>query len=213
MDAAIRQDVLLRLAVEGDLRFISHRDTVRMLERALARSALPVAHSQGFNPHAKLSLPVPRPVGVTAEDDVVVVQLTRLNSASDILARLQPQLPRGARIIEVIPLESGRRIQLRDVRYELELHPDDCARVAAKIREFLHAPAVVIARGKRKGKSEKLIDLRPFVENLRIAAGTLVMTLKFIDNHTAAPRDVLTALSVSWEQARHKVHRKKIGWQ
>ena len=90
--------MLLRLAIEGDLRFISHRDTVRMLQRALARAALPVTYSPGFNPRMKLSLLVPRPVGMATEADLALMQLAEPLAAEEIQARLAPQMPKGARL-------------------------------------------------------------------------------------------------------------------
>ena len=86
--------VLLTFAVKGDLRFISHRDTVRMLTRALARSGLPVAYSQGFNPHAKISLLLPRPVGMATDGDLAVVLLREACDPEHIAARLRPQRSR-----------------------------------------------------------------------------------------------------------------------
>ena len=209
----LRQDVLLRLAIEGDLRFISHRDTVRMLQRALVRAALPVAYSQGFNPHIKLSLLVPRPVGVTTEDDLAVVLFAQPCPAPEIHARLRPQMPDGARIVEATLLEPGRKIGLRHLRYELELRPADLEEACAGIREFLDAPSVIIKRQNHKGERKTPLDIRPFVEDLWIDGNRLVMSLRFMDNRTIAPKDLLSALSIAWAQVRHKVCRKKIGWQ
>ncbi|GAF87148.1 unnamed protein product, partial [marine sediment metagenome] len=53
--------------VDGDLRFISHHDMLRLFARSLARAALPVRFSEGFNPHPRLSIPLPRPVGVASQ--------------------------------------------------------------------------------------------------------------------------------------------------
>ena len=72
-DTPIREKWAFEFSVTGDLRFISHRDTVRVFQRALARAALPVAYSEGFNPHPRLSLPLPRAVGVASEAELMDV--------------------------------------------------------------------------------------------------------------------------------------------
>ncbi|MFM7508748.1 MAG: TIGR03936 family radical SAM-associated protein, partial [Actinomycetota bacterium] len=50
--------VVTRLRVRynkrGRVRFLSHRDVARCLERAVRRAGLPVAYSQGFSPRARL---------------------------------------------------------------------------------------------------------------------------------------------------------------
>ena len=57
------------------MRFLSHAETARVLQRACVRAAVPVRYSEGFNPHPRLSLPLPRPVGVESEDELLVVRL------------------------------------------------------------------------------------------------------------------------------------------
>ena len=48
---------MLTFRIDGDLRFISHLDTVRLFRRACARAGLPVRYSQGFNPQPRIVLP------------------------------------------------------------------------------------------------------------------------------------------------------------
>ncbi len=65
----------IRFRIGGALRFLSHAETARLWQRACTRAALPVRYSQGFNPHPRMSLPLPRPVGVAADEELLVVKL------------------------------------------------------------------------------------------------------------------------------------------
>ncbi|MBN1844663.1 MAG: DUF2344 domain-containing protein, partial [Sedimentisphaerales bacterium] len=56
VDLSRSEDVALWFDVEGDLRFLSHRDTLRCWQRALTRATVPLRYSQGFNPHPRLVL-------------------------------------------------------------------------------------------------------------------------------------------------------------
>src|SRR6478672_6634244 len=47
--------VRIRFSKLGKIRFTSHRDVARIWERALRRAAVPVAYTEGFSPHPKLS--------------------------------------------------------------------------------------------------------------------------------------------------------------
>ena len=61
--AAEHRRVRFRFSKMGKIRFTSHRDVARMWERALRRSRLPVALSQGFSPHPLLSFGLALPTG------------------------------------------------------------------------------------------------------------------------------------------------------
>lgn len=209
----LRHDVLVILAIEGDLRFISHRDTARLLERALMRSGLPVAYSEGFNPHMKLSLLLPRPVGMATCGDLAVVGLTQARTAEDIEAQLRPQMPTDARIVQALPLEVGHRLRLTSVCHELELEPCLAANLPQAIKRFLESDTFIIERRDEHGHRKNPVDARPFVEDLRFQNNTLMLITRFTDNRTVATKDLLRALDIPWDQVRHKIRRKNITWQ
>ncbi len=77
--AASNETMLLavRFKVEGSLRFLSHAETLRLLQRACVRAGLALRYSEGFNPHPKFSLPLPRPVGVESEDELLCLWVER----------------------------------------------------------------------------------------------------------------------------------------
>ena len=43
--------------------WISHLDMMRMLQRAMNRADIPIRYSEGFNPHAQISILLPLSVG------------------------------------------------------------------------------------------------------------------------------------------------------
>jgi hypothetical protein len=60
----------------GSLALISHLDTLRMLERALRRSGLPVSFTGGFHPLPRLQLALPLPLGVEGEGEWFDLEFT-----------------------------------------------------------------------------------------------------------------------------------------
>ena len=69
---------LRALLTKGEeIRFISHLDYAALIERAIRRAKLPVAYSEGFNPHMKFSFASALAVGVTSEAEVMDVELSR----------------------------------------------------------------------------------------------------------------------------------------
>ena len=73
-DPDVRHRWVFAFQVDGDLRFVSHHDMLRLFRRALARAEVPMRFSQGFNPHPRMSLPLPRPVGMASETEALMIE-------------------------------------------------------------------------------------------------------------------------------------------
>ena len=69
------QKLRIRYAKRGRLRFASHRDLARTLERALRRAQVPMAFSAGFTPHPKISYLGAAPTGAASEAGYVEIGL------------------------------------------------------------------------------------------------------------------------------------------
>jgi radical SAM-linked protein len=209
----VTQRVALKLAIGGDLRYLSHRDTMRMLTRALVRAGLPVAYTGGFNPHIKLSMPLPRSVGMATDDDLVVVQLVERCPVERVSAALSRQLPAGARLVDVIALSSNARAQLLWVAYEVNLSDVPSSEMHSRIQSLLNTESTVIDRLNRHGQSKGRVDVRPYVRALQCAEHLLEMELLFLNGHSITPYDIMQALGLPVNKLRHRILRTKIEWQ
>ena len=65
----------MQITKEKEIRFISHLEYVRTIERAIRRAKLPAAYSEGFNPHLKFSLASALGVGVVSMAEFVEIEL------------------------------------------------------------------------------------------------------------------------------------------
>jgi len=65
------QTLVITFGIEGNLCYLSHHETVSMLQRALIRAGVRLVYSQGFNPRPRLSLPLPRAVGVRSDCEML----------------------------------------------------------------------------------------------------------------------------------------------
>ena len=70
------QKLRVRYAKRGRLRFTSHRDIQRSLERALRRADIPMAYSAGFSPHPKVSYAGAAPTGTASEAEYLEISVT-----------------------------------------------------------------------------------------------------------------------------------------
>lgn len=90
----------MQITKEAGIRFVSHLEYQRTIERALRRAKLPVAYSEGFNPHMKFSLASALGVGITSDCEFVEIQLTQEVALQETLSRLQQALPLGIHIVK-----------------------------------------------------------------------------------------------------------------
>ena len=92
-------------AKTGALALISHLDLLRLLERALRRTGLPVSFTGGFHPLPRLQLALPLPLGVEGTGEWLDLEFTEAVDPALVRTRLQPQLPPGLQLLSaaVVP--------------------------------------------------------------------------------------------------------------
>ena len=83
-----------------EVKFISHRDLMRAMQRAIRRAELPVIYSQGFNPHMKISWGNALKVGQTSDNEFAEIQVEGYVKPREVMERLNQKLPKGLEILE-----------------------------------------------------------------------------------------------------------------
>ena len=152
----------MRYAKRGRLRFTSHRDVARAFERALRRAGVPMAYSQGFSPHPKISWIGAAPTGVASEAEYVEVQLVTAVDPAALAAELDAALPPGLDVLEVVAAGTGSladRVDAAEWVIELPGVASDTLRAA--VAALLATEHVMVSRKTKDGTRE--IDVRPAV--------------------------------------------------
>jgi radical SAM-linked protein len=164
----------LRYSKLGKVRFISHRDTARVWERALRRAAVPVATSAGFTPRTRLSFGLALPTGaesVAEYLDVVVDGTVSPASAEELPARLDAALPTGISTLAITEPEPGAGSLQEDVTavtWELTVPVQvDLGGLEAAVERLLGAAELPLER-ERKGE-RRVDDVRPAILSLAVA--------------------------------------------
>ena len=167
----------LRIAFSkhGKVRFTSHRDIARIWERALRRSELPVAYSEGFNPRPKLSFGLALSTGHESNAEYIDVDLDpdRVDALDidGLAALLTAHLPVGMTATGVVV--GDRRMPslqqaVTSCTWQIDVHDVDPVAVQESIDRLLERDEVMVTR-ERKGK-EITDDLRPAVLSLAVEA-------------------------------------------
>lgn len=161
------QRVRIRYAKRGPLRFTSHRDFARAFERALRRAAVPIAFSQGFTPHPKISYASAAPTGVASEAEYLEIGLQAPVNLDDLRRSLDAALSPGLDIVEVVEAAGGNLAERIDVSmWQVELPDLDEAELAAAVEKFLAADEVPVTRMTKQGM--RTFDARHAVARMSV---------------------------------------------
>jgi radical SAM-linked protein len=152
---------LYQFAKLSRLKFVSHLDLQRFMQMALRRTELPVAYSQGFNPHPVMAFASALAVGWTSECEILDVKLaspvTGDFAFSQMAAALPPDLPL-LRVRLVEDTHPAMMAALRMAEYRISLLGVSAPAVAAAIEYYMAEPSVIALRKTKSG--EKPADIR-----------------------------------------------------
>ncbi|MCL2372028.1 MAG: TIGR03936 family radical SAM-associated protein [Defluviitaleaceae bacterium] len=158
----MNQNIRLRFAKGGALRFIGHLDFQRVFMQTVTRAGLPAAYSQGFNPHILLSFALPLPLGMASINDYADIALAAPMAQEEIIQRLNAAAPAGLAIHEASPYEGkGAAAITTAAKYEFTptttLPPDACEKIMAM-------EALVVPKKTKSGVKDT--DIRPDIFQL-----------------------------------------------
>ncbi len=206
----------LHFSKKGTARFISHLDLMRTFQRAFQRAGLSVRHTEGFNPHAFVSILLPLSVGYSSQCELLEFGLLGDTPKEEVPARMNRVLPAGITVHSCY--DGGRPAkELALVNYIVTMdYPDGIPPgTEAALRGLLDQERLVIAKKSRKAKSgETKVDLIPLIKRCTVAAGQNTVTLDALlkaQNPGLNPALILSALELhlpAFSPALSTFHRK-----
>ncbi|UCC23674.1 MAG: DUF2344 domain-containing protein [Planctomycetota bacterium] len=210
--------LIIKFKVCGNLRFLSHAEMLRVFHRVCVRTGIKVQHSQGFNPRPKLSLPLPKPVGIEVEDDLLCLKVHRDPRIKDyrslVADRLGPQLPEGCELLSVNIVDAKVPFQPRTATYMLTIR-EECLdeRLRTKIAELLASERLVIQR-RIDGKGNiRDIDVRPFVKSAELADINIMIECVVTPAGSIRVDEILNLLGLDATELAAPIRRTKVQWQ
>lgn len=151
--APVVQRIRLRYAKRGPLRFTSHRDFARAFERALRRAGVPIAFSQGFSPHPKISYASAAPTGVGSEAEYLEIGLQAEADPAAVRAALDAALSPGLDVLDAVVAREGSLADRIDAsRWRIELPEVETAVAEKAVEAFLAASEVQVERMTKQGR-------------------------------------------------------------
>lgn len=184
----------LRFRKRDDLRWISHHDLVRTVERWLRRAGLPLRRSEGFHPKPKLSFSSALALGIAALEEVMEFELTEPVGLDDLRQRLDRTAVPGLEVADLRALAPHEaKAQVRRVTYELPIPSACSAPLVAQIAQLQASSSYWF---QRVGSPDP-VDLRAGLDQLEFLDGQLRFRLAADQPRSARPREILEALGVA----------------
>lgn len=151
----------------GRMSWFSHLDLQNTMQRALRRAQLPVAYSQGFNPHVLTSFATALSVGCQSRGEVMEVEMAGEISPEKFAEKLNACLPDGLKVRRCAPVPDSApalMAKVAEAGYDVTAPNADLTQA---VEAFLKAEEVMVE--KRSKTKTRLVNIRPMVHEITCA--------------------------------------------
>jgi radical SAM-linked protein len=203
----------------GKVRWISHRDVARALERAFRVAALPLAFTEGFSPRPKVSFGLALSTGHESDAEYVDLVFAETFDRDALAAMLTPALPDGIDVVGVVALadrapalqEAVTCVEWRVDVARTDLTDVDRAQLRDRVDAALALPALPTTK-RRKGR-DVVEDVRPVIRRITVCdelstAGSAVVEMEMSTQPRGAkPGEALAAIGDFIDVRARRTHQ------
>jgi radical SAM-linked protein len=171
--APVVQRIRIRYAKRGPLRFTSHRDFARAFERALRRAEVPIAFSQGFTPHPKISYASAAPTGTASEAEYLEIALRARMDPERVRAALDAALSPGLDVLDAVEARAPGSLadRIDASHWSVELPGVEHEALRHAVAAFVGSAEVLVERLTKQGR--RTMDTRAAVTRIDAAEDPL----------------------------------------
>jgi len=207
---------VLKFRVFDNLRFLSHAETLRVFQRACVRAGLDVAYSSGYNPRARMSLPLPKSVGLACEDEICCLKLNcaeRLLNADNLKDRLNGRMPDGIELLSAESLRQPASFQSGTAVYEFSVSPRHCGeQLKERVCQLLASDSLKLQRRLDAQGRTKTVDVRGYLESIEVQGQKVIVKSAFGPQGSIRIEEILSLLQLDAGALAGPVTRTKVLW-
>jgi len=190
--------IRIKFKKHGLIKFIGHLDLIRAWQKIFRRSDIPIAYSEGFNPHQIFSIAAPLAVGITSDGEYLDLKLSvEAYDLNQLVDEINMTSPEGIEVIEAVELidkETAGMAACKLARYEVTLSPELNALFdKEKVLGFLNSETIIVQKRNKKGKYNDL-DLKAGMFEYEFDNGMFKLLLATGSSLNVKPELLLTAL-------------------
>ena len=192
----------LKITKGEPIRYISHLDFAALMQRAICRSHLPAAYSEGFNPHMKIAFASALSVGITSTCEYMDLELKKDVCQPEVFDKLRAALPPGVELLQVKQIDMRSKALMSVVdegSYEIKMPlPEDLDKLQHAVDTFNKTAQIIITRETPKKRKE--IEIKQYLpKKITLTAENNVLKLqlniKITSTGTVKPNEVLEVLN------------------
>ena len=155
-----------------------------------------------------MSLPLPKPVGIEVEDDLLCLRVNRDRAITDyqsqVAGRLSPQLPEGCELLSVSAAGAKVSFQPRAATYILTV-PEEC--LDEKLKTNI-ADLLASERGDIRD-----VDVRPFLKSVELADRNIMVECAVTPAGSIRVDEIVNLLELDASEFAAPIRRTKVQWQ
>ena len=205
----------VRFSRGEELKFISHLDIIRLWVRALRRAGIPLEYTEGFSPHPRISLAVPLSVGVTADNELMDISMTKVVSPHWFVDTVNRQLPDGLKVLEATPISPNvpsLQSQVRFTQYQVAVKTDKSEEeIKTAIDNLLAMESLSWHHERDTGR--KSYDLRPLIDDIWLIEcqpSSCLLGMRLRCDETGSGRPEQVALALGFTEYPESIKRMKL---
>lgn len=178
---------VIKFSKEGTLRYISHLDLFRLFKRSFKRAGIKLQHSQGFNPHPKMSFAQPLSLGYSSSGEYLEFDTREPCPTEDILKKISSVMPNGIAVFSCgeLPAEGKSLAALTECAdYEVRIPLEYCSgtpsgndyagtaaghpggNIGNLAERFLSRERIIIQKHQKKSGKDIEVDIKPLIRGL-----------------------------------------------
>lgn len=195
--------ILCKFTKLGYLKFISHLDLVDLFQRTLFQNKVDVKFSEGFNPHPRMSIAYPLPLGIESNSEYMEIYLNSRIDLKDFLIKMNERLPAGIKIIEAM-YDDDESIsnKVKSVVYAFKLlntffDKNKDVDIAKELDKINSMDIVEIERKRKKGKRRIFVkeNAKDYLKRLELKDDAIYAYIKMSENGSLKPALIFDILN------------------
>ena len=179
------------------LRHIGHLDIQRAVQRGLRRSGLPVAYSQGFNPHILITFASALSTGACGLREIMDVKMEEETDAEVFVKRMNQAMPPEMQLKEARAVDDrhpAMMASLKAASYDLLIRDAEAAeKLTAVISAMMERENIPAVRKTKTGMKE--CDIKPLIYALNACGQHIYSTLALTEREACKPDMLIASLA------------------
>ena len=195
--------ILCKFTKLGYLKFISHLDLVDLFQRTLFQNKVDVKFSEGFNPHPRMSIAYPLPLGIESNSEYMEIYLNSEVDLDDFVNKMNERLPIGIKIVEA-KYDDDESIsnKVKSVVYAFKLlntfyDKNKDIDIAKELDKVNAMDIVEIERKRKKGKRRIFVkeNAKDYLNRLELKDNAIYAYIKMSEHGSLKPALVFDILN------------------